>query len=157
VRGSIFLLALSILGLVPVKKIERGHIRRQLICELAKGERTQVELAEDFGVDQSTVSAFMKRHAGEIIEVQRDIADKYLGLWIADKALRLAEIQQIIDDIETVTGDNGSPDADLVRVKLTALRNAAEELGQLPARVIHKVEGSIKTIIVGVDPDVDLT
>lgn len=139
--------------------LSRGWARQQLILQVARGDKNQYELAAEYGVGQPAISEFIKRNRFEIEAATRDLAREFQGLWIASKWNRLAEIQQICDDIaqaelDPVSGEPGATlDPELLRTKLAALRAAAEELGQLPARLAVKVEGTVKTEIVGVDID----
>jgi hypothetical protein len=136
-------------------KLERGRHRLELIRDLAAGEENQTQLAGKYGVAQSSISEFAKRHAEEIRTVVGKLHDEYAGLWIANKANRVAEVQGMVEDIEGMIDDaikNALPvDLDLFRIKMAALRQVSEELGQLPARVTVKHEGSVKMIVEGVD------
>lgn len=131
-------------------ELERGNTRYRLIRAVAQGERNQLDLAEDFGCTQSAISRFIQRHAGEIMQARNDLLDRFGHLWVADKGARIAELQQIIEDIEAL-GEDGRTDPEQMRVKLAALRSVAEELGQLPARMVIKHEGTVRTEIVGAD------
>jgi hypothetical protein len=138
-------------------KLERGRVKLALIRDLAAGDETQTMLAAKYGVDQGSISKFASRHAIEIQGVIGKLDDRFAGLWIADKANRIAEYQQMIADIDaiveasTVDGRVNIVDADVLRTKLATLRQVAEELGQLPARVTVKHEGAVKMIVEGVD------
>jgi hypothetical protein len=125
-------------------QLERGWRRTALIRDLAAGEATQVELAVKYGVTQPSVSAFRDRHEREIDAVRTQLDDKWAALWAADKFNRVAELQS---DIETITGED---DEKLLRVKHAALRQIAEELGQL--KQVVEVGGSVTYTITGLDP-----
>lgn len=137
-------------------RLERGRHKLALIRELAAGER-QTILAAKYGVTQGSISEFAKRHAVEIERVVGKLDDEFAGLWIANKAARIAEYEQMVADIDaiveasTVDGRVNIVDADVLRTKLATLRQVAEELGQLPARITHKVEGSISIVVEGAD------
>jgi len=83
--------------------------------------------------------------------IRDDFANEFAGLWIARKEARLAAYERDVDDVERVEGEDGVT-PELRRVKQAALRAVAEELGQLPARLSVQMEGTIKTIIEGIDP-----
>lgn len=120
------------------------HIRLSLMRRIAGGE-TQAALAVEFGCTPQSVSQFKQRHADQISEMAADLDNKFAGLWIARKENRLDAIEQVIRDIEE------HPNAkhhEWLKTKLIALRNAAEELGQLPPKqvttvipVMHVVQG----------------
>lgn len=124
--------------------LERAWVRHRLIRHLAEQRFTQVELAEQYGVEPHAISMFKSRHGTRIDEVRADLESQFAGLWIADKGARLAEYQEDVDDIGSSTNH------ELLKVKHNALRSAAEELGQLPSRfnmqvntapVTYKIEG----------------
>lgn len=147
--------------------ISRGQARLRLIAALAQGDKNYTELGLEFGVTKQAVQQFAQRHAAEVERAVLDLTNSYSGLWIADKAARIAEYQQVVDDItsqiEASLPDPDAPitaqsiaalpdlDVDLLRVKLAALRSVAEEMGQLPARLTVKHEGTVRTEIVGLD------
>jgi hypothetical protein len=142
---------------MPRSVIDRGHIRYQVIRILAAGEKTQVEIAAQFGCAQNTVSDFAKKYAERIAVVRDKLDDDFAGLWIADKAQRLAEyeddVQKIGELIEASENDSAIVKAQLgtlFRAKQAAVRAAAEELGSLPSRqelriqsepVTYRIEG----------------
>lgn len=125
-------------------QLERGWRRSALIRDLAAGDQTQVQLAVKYGVTQPAVSAFRDRHEREIDAVRTQLDDKWAALWVADKFNRVAELQS---DVETITGED---DEKLLRVKHAALRQIAEELGQL--KQVVEVGGSVTYTITGLDP-----
>lgn len=127
-------------------KLERGWAKTRLIRDLATAEKTQVQLAAEYGVRQSSVSEFATRHADEIAAVRSKIDDEWASLWVADRFNRVAEMQ---DDIEKIS-ELPVPDRDLLRVKHAALRQIAEELGQLKTQV--DLSGKITYVIEGIDP-----
>lgn len=126
--------------------VERGWQRASLIRDLATEEQTQVQLAAKYGVGQPTVSEFASRHRDEIAGVRARIEDKWAALWAADKFNRVAELQADVEDI----GEDA--DEKLLRVKHAALRQIAEELGQL--KQVVEVGGTVTYTITGLNPDV---
>lgn len=133
--------------------LETGWVKRRLIIDLAKDERTQYELADRYGCSQPAISAFKKRHQLEIASVLDDLSNEYAGLWIAEKSARIAEYQADVDQVnELLQLDMFDDDIPaevkeaavthlpaLQRQKARALRNVAEEMGHLPARTIINV------------------
>lgn len=134
-------------------KLERGHIKQTLIDELAAQNKTQTRLAEENGVVPSSISEFATRHRHEIEARRADMGNVFFGLWVIDKARRLAEYQQDIEDIDAVLEQMGLPAPDLIRVKQLLLKNVADEMGQLPAKVAVQVntENDYRYEVVGVE------
>lgn len=141
--------------------LERGHVKLKLIRELATGEHTQSDLAARYGVDQSAISLFRSRHAERIADVAARLDDEFAGLWVAEKAARIATYQEQIEHVadllttppeedERGAGVNVST-AELMRTQAAALRAIADELGQIPARVQVQHSGSLDVRLNGVD------
>lgn len=138
--------------------LERGHIKAELVRLLARGEHTQVELAERFEVTQAGISRFAKRNADAIQRVKDRVDDEFAALWIADKFARLSTYQQQVEDIADMLGDAGRlsmPTAELMRTAQSALKSVAEELGQLPNRHSLQLSGeiSVRYVVDGVNPE----
>lgn len=111
----------------------------------------QQKVADHFGVTQSTVSEFSIKHNVRILEVRGDLENEFAGLWIAEKVKRIAAYQADIEAIDRTTEwklerlaslgldveeiATAGVDPALVRTKQRGLRNVAEEMGHLPARV----------------------
>lgn len=138
--------------------LERPHVRLQLIRELAKGEATQRELGQRYGVTQPAIANFAKRHAARIDEVRGKLDDEFAGLWIAQKANRIEVLQGQVDDIAEMMSDPekaaraGVQAAEMFRTAQSALRAVSEELGQLPARTVRHEGGvSVRYEVAGVD------
>lgn len=147
--------------------LERPHVRLQLIKQLAAGDQTRAALARLHGVSGEAIRQFADRHAPRITELQGKLDDEFAGLWVADKANRLAHYQQQIEDVAAIleaepeidegkasrgAGVNVST-AELMRVQASALRAIADELGQIPARMQVEHSGSLAIQINGVDLD----
>lgn len=135
--------------------LDRGWRRARLIRALAVGEKSQVQLADEFGVTQSSISSFLKRHAGEVATLQEKLNDEWAALWVADKYNRVAELQSDIEDVTEQAAKVGIKAFDterLLRIKHTALRQIAEELGQLKVSV--ELGGKVTYVIEGINPDV---
>jgi hypothetical protein len=132
-----------------IGKLERGWVRHNLIADLAAMQNTQVELGLKYDCNQSSISEFAKRHADEIEAKKKCIEDELHGLWIASKAARLAEYQQTLDDIEDYVHSEALSDKavrEAVALKLKTLRQAADELGQLPQRTSGSGTGTTVTL-----------
>ena len=129
-----------------------GYLRLRLIQELARGEKTHERLGEEFEVSPSTIGDFAKRYKREIEEAREDLSDVFAGLWVARKEARLAEYQQDIEDLTDAVELLEEPRSKLLRVKHTALRYVAEELGHLPGRVqLHVENAKVTYAVEGVD------
>lgn len=135
----------------------RGHVAGELIVELAKGEKTQAQLAERFGVSQPSISDFAIKHRDDIERQRADMQDRFAGAWVADKLARVHEYQRTVETINEALDDpavdGAVPEPELMRVKHQAMRSVAEELNQLPARMQVQVSGAITTTIEGVNLD----
>ncbi len=108
-------------------KLERPGPRANLLRQLARGEKTQTQLAEIYDVAQSSIAEFAQRHKEEI-EARRNQEYSALdNVWIANKEARLLELSQLYQHLE-----DGDVEPDVVRAAKDLLRAAAEELGQIP-------------------------
>jgi hypothetical protein len=123
-------------------KLERPGIRRKLIHELARGEKTQVQLADEYGVVPSSITEFKQRHVDRIAEVAQALEDEFAGLWIAQKSERLDQLQELYE---------GDDDPERVRLRKELLRAAAEELGQIPNRATINLAQPVRVEIAGVE------
>ena len=120
--------------------------RRKLQRAIAAGEKKRAQIARDFGVSTSYVSQFAKTYAFEIDQLKQALDDQFAGLWIADKAARIAAYQA---DLEASAADTKHAGYfEQIRTRTAILRAVAEELGQLPPRatltimpVVHVLEG----------------
>jgi len=167
----------------PIHRLDRNvRERMALIRLLALGEKNAAELARERDVTASGIRAFARRYADEIEAVRTNIRDEYAGLWIAQKRERLTAYQQnaelITREIEALAdgrvtvhgGESDGEEADdgadslgdisgaigrLTRAYDRALRSVAEELGQLPTRMLVKAEegGAVHVYGAGVDTD----
>jgi hypothetical protein len=123
-------------------------VKHRLIRDLAFGEKSQVTLAEQYGVSTTSVAAFKKRHSFEIEEVRNSMADDYVGLWVAEKVKRIAEYQELAEKMSKGTSPRNA------EVAVTILKAVAEELGQLPARTSVNVSSEVTVYqVVGISED----
>lgn len=128
--------------------LERGWVKHRLVRDFALGEKTGMQLAKQYGVSQTSISAFKKRHAFEIEEVRNNLADEYAGVWVANKMARIQEYQQAAEKMANGTSPRNQ------EVLVSILKAVAEELGQLPARTQVQVNTAEVTYqIVGIDPE----
>lgn len=148
--------------------LEHPLTRRLLQTDLAHSGKSQTELGEKYGVDQSSISEFAARHAATIQQIRDDAANEFAGLAIAQKAARLEVYRELVDACMTPVPKTAGKDGDWVRdeegnvvyeidaaVAGKLLRNVAEELGHLPNRVTLGGEVGVTTNYQfnGVDPE----
>ena len=133
--------------------LSRGWAKAKLIRELAQMEKTQVTLAEEYGVAQSSISEFAQRNATEISAARADIENQFASAWIADKMARIAEYQAEVEDINAArsNGIHKILDVEMIKAKMTILRAVADELGQIPTKVNVSVTQRVTHIVEGVD------
>lgn len=118
--------------------LTRGRSRIMLMRDLALGAEPQRDLAFKYGVTPMAVSAFADRFGAEITEIRADLESEWAGIWIADRRLRIVEIQQLVEDMNDqiaaeVTAGGLSKDVGipLVKAVLAAYDQVARELGQI--------------------------
>lgn len=123
--------------------------RRQLCRELATGELSHVQLGKKYGVTRQAITAFRKRYAREVDDIKANLDDEFAGLWVADKAARIAAMQA---DVEmSATGDYAEH-YEQIRTRTQIHRAIAEELGQLPPRSTITIV-PVQHVLEGVDLD----
>lgn len=134
----------------------RGRKLYALLRELAEDDLTQAALARRYGCTQGRISQLKSQYIDEIEEMRRDLEDEYAGLWIAKKAERIKSYIRLADAIEADLAENGM-DAQIANRYIACLKAVAEEMGQLPARIVIRESGPKADYTVsGVDPR-DLT
>jgi hypothetical protein len=137
------------IGPVSVSALYRGRVRLELLDLLALGEVTHGDIARSLGCRVADVRAFADEHDREISEIRAMLAHDITldstsaGLWIASKRARLAEIQADVDDINATIAEmhefesftqiiqiglGSKRHMNLLRLKLAALKTAAEEI-----------------------------
>lgn len=134
--------------------LERPSVQLKLIRALAKGEKPAA-LARLHGVSTQAVTQFRDRHADRIAIQRANLDDVFASIEFADKGARIAELSKDAADIAAMLAD---PDlratvgyAETARVKQSALRAIAEELGQLPSRMQVQVGGQLDVNVGGID------
>ncbi|MET0426677.1 MAG: hypothetical protein ABW046_22610 [Actinoplanes sp.] len=164
-------------------KLERPfHVRYKLQRALAEGESSFAQLARQYGVAAVSIREFAQRHKETIDQMKANLADEYVGMWIADKNERLQRYQNTAEilerqieavdqgqmsikpsrDDDTVEDGEGGliedvsgPLSRLTRALNNTLKAVAEERGQLPTRMLVKAEegGAVHVYGSGVDTD----
>lgn len=151
-----------------------GRVGRALVRDLALSGMTQTALARKYGVSDPAITYFKERRAEEIAAVKAEADSEYAGMWIAQKQARLAEYERLHEIAltptpkvapngkiirEVVEDEDGIPTEAAVyevdgRLAAQVLKQAAEEMGQLPTRL--QVQGGLEVTtnykIEGVDP-----
>lgn len=128
------------------QNLEAPWTKVKLISELARGTKTQQQLATEYGVGRSAVSMFKQRHLTAIEIKRENLAAEFDDLWIASKAQRLATLQEAAERLAA------KPDARSAEVLAKLLKDAAEELGDLPTRAGVQINTANVTYeVVGID------
>lgn len=128
------------------RPLTQGWVKHRLIRQLAEDRHVDQHYADEYGVSSRAISAFRAKWAIEIADAKKDLEDEFSHLWIANKAYRLAEMQE---DVERIAD---TMDPEMLAVKHKALRYASEELGQLPGRQQIAINtGQVSYTIEGVD------
>lgn len=132
----------------------RGYRKLSLIKELALGNKTQKQLADEYGNTEQAISQFKIRNADAIQAVVDATDDEFAGLWIADQVNRIAEYQSLVeflDDLIYPTTKLDTASVNAVLRKAQILRNVAEERGHLTQKT--EATGDVRVEVVGVDVD----
>jgi hypothetical protein len=161
--------------MVAPQHVNRGKLgglkTHGLIRELALTDATQVSLARKYDVTEGAITQFKQKHAEAIAAVRADADNEFAGILIAQKAARLAAYEEQhriamtptpkVSNKGTIVFDPETGDP-VYEVNLGAanqtLKQAAEEMGQLPTRL--QIQGDMQTTttyrVEGVSPE-DLT
>lgn len=126
----------------------KGVVKLRLIRELAAAEKTQAQLAIEYNVSEARVSQFKYENLDAISHAQANMLDEFAGILLADKKNRLAEYVSDVDEANERDGDGW---VDARRIKHNALRQIAEELGQIPNKTTMSHEGKVEYVIEGID------
>lgn len=132
-----------------------GITRRELVRDLAEGELSTTQLAAKYERSEGFINRFAGRNREQIFAIRLDPEDEIGCLWISRLAARVESLQGDVEYIEALLeeGKAGKSPARLLEVKQAALRQAAEQLGQLKPDPYGS--GALREIeyrIVGVDP-----
>ena len=123
----------------------RGYQALQLCYDIAQEDWSFTELSEATGLSVSDIRQFAEEHSREIEECRKSllnqVAREVAGLWITDKANRIAELQAMYDDAQAIHNALNSPQPtwskshkDIIKARLDILRHVADELGAMPQR-----------------------
>ncbi len=116
-------------------KLSHPAVKLKLIRELALSGKTQRQLAEEYGVVESSMTEFKHRHAEAINDVRENASDEFAGLWIAKKQNRIQAYMDQVDFLAQRVEDGTEDPEAAFKVAQSALKAVAEEMGQLTARV----------------------
>ncbi len=130
---------------LTIGQLYRGHEKRQLIIDIAMGTLTHRELAKREGLALQDIQDFAEEHERDIAECQQmlmgRLAEEVAGLWISNKANRLAEYQEEIEELRDFLAElreNGirwsRSHRDMLKAYLELFRQVADELGAYPQR-----------------------
>ncbi len=137
-----------------------GLNHRQIVRLLAAQELSLGQIAERYNCTPQAVGQFRDRNADEIAAVREHMDDEFAGMAIASKVNRVAMLQEIAEKaLEPVPkiSANGkvtyvrNPETEQdemvmevdARAAMAALKQVAEELGQLVART--QMSGDMQT------------
>jgi transposase-like protein len=127
--------------MTEARRLDRGHLRARLIREIAGRTESYAQIARRHGVTRSAISQFAARHQLAILDARQALDNDTAALWVSRRRDRLAEIQQTIEDLDAQLDAQPEDRAQLFRLRLQAIRQAAEETGQLrDTAPIHTVE-----------------
>ena len=123
----------------------RGTWERRTLCrELATGDLSKAALGRKYGISTSAITQFSQRHATEIATIKGQLDAEFAGLWIADKASRIAAYQA---DYDAAADSDRFDHHEWIKARTDILHKVAEETGQLPPRatvavmpVVHIIE-----------------
>lgn len=151
-----------------------GLKRNGLIRKLALGGQSQADLARQYDVTDGAITQFRDRNAEAIAAIRADAEDEFAGILIAQKAERLRAYEELYE-VATEPTPKISPSGKLVkewimdedgvssevvvhevdvRAAAQVLKQAAEEMGQLPTRLQVAGELGVTTTyrVEGVNP-----
>lgn len=136
-----------------------GLNHRQIVRLLAAQELSLGQIAERYNCTPQAVGQFRDRNAEEIAAVRANMDDEFAGLAIASKVNRVALLQEIAEKalqpvpkisangkVTYVTNEDGESEMVMevdARAAMAALKQVAEELGQLVART--QMTGDMQT------------
>jgi len=132
-----------------------GKRMYELIADLAADEPRD-EILAIHGITDEELTAFENQHRGTVGVTRANIHQIWFDMKIADKGWRLAQYQSDVEEIGKRPLDKDEKlSAPLLKAKQSALRSAAEELGDLPRPSIGAGEDvpSIRIEVVGINPE----
>lgn len=154
---------------VHLSDIYRGWPKLGLIRDLAFGEFSHAQIAQDLGCKTSDVAEFASQHEDEILEVRSALAGKLAietaGLWIAKRQNRLAEYQADVEDLNQYIAElreRGAlgtvPHREALKSKVVMLKAVADELTPRGALAVRAAKGEDDKNVVRYvieDPDIE--
>lgn len=134
-----------------------GWKRHRLLRDLAEllpvdgTETEQLEklqpVADKYRCAAKKVLTFLQENLYVVEEVKADADNEFAGLWITDRAVRIAAHEQFVQDIEDALDAGWSDDPQvyikLRRLQQLSLRYVEESLGQLPNRITITPDSAI--------------
>jgi predicted transcriptional regulator len=137
-----------------VREPKLSSWRKMEVCRwLAEKKYTQTQIAEMCEVTPDAVSKFAKRNASIIEEIRNNLEDEMAGMWVAKKKNRIAYLMRQVELVENVLDAGVEVDPSMLRAGQAAIKQIAEELGQLPSRLtVVQAPQEVRYIVEGVDP-----
>lgn len=130
-------------------RLEKVH--QQVLDDLIGSGLTQAQIAVKYKVAPASISDFVRRHSEEIVRQTREIEERATVYRIAQKEMRIADVQAEYDKVEAWIDEHGLTErvvrwdkdgnevGETIRLRKDALdtrralrREVAEELGSLP-------------------------
>ena len=109
--------------------------------DIASGDYSHQQLRDRY--NYQNIRRFVAKYALEIEDIRKnniaEVRKECAGLWIADRTMRIAQYQDIVDKIDkkihdlAYTGSTYLP-FQALKIKAEVLRLVAEELGQIPEK-----------------------
>jgi hypothetical protein len=121
----------------------RGRAKDALILALAQGDRTHAELADEHPISEQGIAQFAVRNRATIQAVKDAGLASLAGMWGADRRARIAEYQQVFEDLEGELSDDSLSFNHRHRVRtlqVKVLHELAEQCGQLTLRTEVKLD-----------------
>lgn len=128
-----------------------GRLKYQVLCDMAFGGKTHRRISNETGLSETRLSRIARRYAEEIEELRREGQEKVIkeatGLWVRETHLRIAALQEIVEDILRRAKGGGHIPATAYKVAVEGIHEVAVQLGQIPEKV-ESPAGDITTYTV---------
>jgi hypothetical protein len=125
-----------------------GYERHELCHHLAKKDIPVSRLAELYDMVPQSIYQFAKRHAAKIEAIrtafEKNLDNEFVGMWVVEQKNRLLEYEADIEYVNTKISEGIEDDTKYLRIKHTALKSVAEELGALPTRTNVDHSGNVE-------------
>jgi hypothetical protein len=122
---------------------------RQLLRDLAMFSEGGKALAAMYNVSVGSLEVCKHRHKREIEEIRLDLENKFAGMWIANKEMRIAAYMA---EFENLNESDYRNHHEWSKARQACLKAVAEELGQLPGRA-NIIVIPVQHIVVGVNTE----